>query len=111
MTKEELDAWYEWIRPWMDLYGGLLKFGLLLFEPEGRIVDEDTGFMMGPEYLIDLRTHFEEREAYGRAAHVHRFIQEYHARWPEKNIMVIETSNETSNEKGVPMHKASQCYA
>jgi hypothetical protein len=94
MTQEELDAWYEWILPWMELYGGLLKFGLQLFEPDGECIDPETGFSLGPECLMDLRTHFEYREAYGRAAYVHRFIQEYHTRWSEKNTMEMKVTNE-----------------
>lgn len=62
----------------MKLYGGFLKYGLCLFEPDGTI----NG--VGVECLELVLKHFEEREAYGRCKFVHGLIKEYKERWPDK---------------------------
>ena len=81
-TPEEidLDVEYEEKRLWMNIYGCLLSCGLDLFEPNGLTQELDG---VGVECLLGLRTHFESREAYGRAAFVHKMILEYQKRWPE----------------------------
>ena len=81
-TQEErdLDMEYEEKRLWMTIYGCLLSCGLDLFEPGGLTQELDG---VGVECLLGLRTHFESREAYGRAGFVHRHILEYKERWPE----------------------------
>ena len=81
-TQEErdLDMEYEEKRLWMTIYGCLLSCGLDLFEPGGLTQELDG---VGVECLLGLRTHFESREVYGRAAFVHKMILEYQKRWPE----------------------------
>ena len=81
-TQEERDLAidYEEKCLWMNIYGCLLTCGLDLFEPGGRI-NRQKG--IGVECLVSLRTHFEGRGAYGRAAFVHKMILEHQKRWPE----------------------------
>jgi hypothetical protein len=61
---------------WMKIYCGLMRYGLSLFEPSGKMDG------VGAECLLELRTHFEEREAYGRAEFVNGILTEYRIRWP-----------------------------
>ena len=70
---------------WETIYKCLQESGLVLFEPDGIIVDEETGETenVGVECLIDLRTHFVQIEEYRKAAFVHRHILEYMDRWPK----------------------------
>lgn len=75
-TNKDLDIEYEERRLWMEMYGSFLKYGLSLFEPDGKAAN------IGVESLLALRTHFEEREAYGRAEYVHGLIEAYHKLWP-----------------------------
>jgi hypothetical protein len=82
-TQEERDRDIEYEEKclWMNIYGCLLICGLDLFEPAG-LTSEQEGLEV--ECLQGLRTHFERREAYGRAAFVHKIILEYQKRWPGK---------------------------
>lgn len=70
---------------WETIYKCLHESGLVLFEPDGIIIDEETGETenVGVECLIDLRTHFVQIEEYRKAAFVHRHILEYKERWPD----------------------------
>ena len=77
MNESQLEIEYEERRLWMEIYGSLLKYGLSLFEPDGNAAN------VGVESLLALRTHFEERGAYGRAEYVHGLIEAYHKRWPD----------------------------
>jgi hypothetical protein len=70
---------------WMNIYGCLLSCGLDLFEPDGLINGQKE---ISVECLLSLRTHFEEREAYGRAEFVHKMILEYRKRWPARKTGV-----------------------
>ena len=78
---EELEKYAKW----ETIYKCLHESGLVLFEPDGIIVDEETGETenVGVECLIDLRTHFVQIEEYHKAAFVHRLIQEYKETWPD----------------------------
>ena len=69
---------------WNTIYKCLYQTGLVLFEPDGIIIDEVTGETenIGVECLIDLRTHFVDIEDYRKAGFVHRHILEYKERWP-----------------------------
>ncbi len=70
---------------WETIYNCLQESGLVLFEPDGIIVDAETGETenIGVECLIDLRTYFVEIEDYLKAGFVHTHILEYKDRWPE----------------------------
>ena len=78
---EELEKYAKW----ETIYKCLRESGLVLFEPNGIIIDAETGETenIGVECLIDLRTHFVEIEDYPKAAYVHTRILEYKDRWPE----------------------------
>ena len=70
---------------WETIYKCLQESGLVLFEPDGIIVDAETGETenIGVECLIDLRTYFVEIEDYRKAGFVHTHILEFKDRWPE----------------------------
>ena len=70
---------------WDTIYKCLSESGLVLFEPDGIIIDADTGETenIGVECLIDLRTHYVQVEDYRKAAYVHARVLEYKDRWPE----------------------------
>ena len=70
---------------WETIYNCLQESGLVLFEPDGIIIDEETGETenVGVECLIDLRTYFVQIEEYRKAAYVHRLIKEYKETWPD----------------------------
>ena len=70
---------------WDTIYKCLRESGLVLFEPDGIIIDAETGETenIGVECLIDLRTHYVQVEDYLKAGFVHRHILEYKERWPE----------------------------
>jgi hypothetical protein len=92
LKKRDLDMEYQEKRLWMTMYGCLLSCGLDLFEPNGLTRDCDG---VGAECLLDLRTHFERREAYGRAGFVNEMIVEYQKRWPERykdNGLIFESN-------------------
>lgn len=80
-TQQEIDEEYERARPWIELWDGLLRFGLALFEPDGRGNDNSPNSIR-LEHLEGLRTYFENIESYRRAGRVHQLIQEYQKRWP-----------------------------
>lgn len=61
------------------LYGGLRKFGISLFEPDGKA----NG---GIEYLLVLLRYFEKIESYGRCVRIRDWIKEYRKRWPYKPV-------------------------
>ena len=68
---------------WETIYNCLQESGLALFEPDGIIVDAETGETenIGVECLIDLRTHYVQVEDYRKAAYVHARVLEYKDRW------------------------------
>ena len=70
---------------WDTIYKCLQESGLVLFEPDGIIIDAETGETenIGVECLIDLRTHYVQVEDYRKAAYVHARVLEYKDRWPE----------------------------
>jgi len=70
---------------WDIIYKCLCESGLVLFEPDGIIIDEVSGETenIGVECLIDLRTHFIDIEDYYKAAFVHRLVLEYKEAWPD----------------------------
>ena len=70
---------------WDTIYKCLQETGLVLFEPDGIIIDAETGETenIGVECLIDLRTHYVQVEDYLKAAYVHARVLEYKERWPD----------------------------
>jgi len=70
---------------WDTIYKCLHESGLVLFEPDGIIIDAETGETenIGVECLIDLRTHYVQVEDYHKAAYVHARVLEYKELWPD----------------------------
>ena len=74
------------------LYGGLLKFGISLFEPDGKA----NG---GIVYLLTLLRYFEKIESYGRCARIRDWMKEYRKRWPYKFVKKKPAELELTEEE------------
>lgn len=88
LTEEEMEEHTLYMR----IYGGFLKYGLALYEPDGNM--EGTGL----EMLEMTRDHFQKWSATGRAARVQGFIDEYKKHWPHLK------ANYNFNHRS-PLHK------